>query len=75
MKYRIRIITFANGRKEYQAQVKPPYHIWWQNLASDGSMHDCELPCDSRGSALHRIDEHFNGNCSVQSIAIEYINK
>lgn len=38
MKYRIKIITFANGRKEYIAQKKRGFI--WLNLGYDGDIYN-----------------------------------
>lgn len=75
MKYRIKIITYKNDRKEYVAQVKKLL-FGWSTIASDGKdSFNYEGKCDSRREALRRIDLHFEGNCSEHSIEFEYITK
>lgn len=75
MKYRIKIITYKNGRKEYIAQFKTK--IGWSDLDSDGRvlyLGSC-YPQEKREWSLERIDKHFYGNTKKQSIEFEYINK
>jgi hypothetical protein len=74
MKYRIKIITFKNGRKLFYAQVKPRFI--WLGLDYDGAA-DCAFSgeCETRECALNRIDKHFEGNAKIQKIEFEYINK
>lgn len=74
MRYRIKVTTFKNGRKEYVAQVKKMFG--WVNLNYDGeaTIHISGV-CDERERALQRIDKHFEGNTSVQKIEFEYVNK
>ena len=74
MRYRIKVTTFQNGRKEYVAQVKKMFG--WVNLNYDGeaTIHTSGV-CDERERALQRIDKHFEGNTSVQKIEFEYVNK
>ena len=74
MRYRIKIKTFKNGRKEFTAQVK--MRIGWGVLDYDGRaglLYESEL--DSREKALQRIDKHYEGNGKKQSIEFEYIDK
>lgn len=73
MKYRIKVTTFQNGRKEYVAQVKKMFG--WVNLNYDGEATNTSGICDERERALQRIDKHFEGNASVQKIEFEYVNK
>lgn len=74
MRYRIKVTTFQNGRKEYVAQVKTMFS--WRNLNYDG---DATIytsgVCEERERALQRIDKHFEGNTSVQKIEFEYVKK
>ena len=74
MRYRIKVTTFQNGRKEYVAQVKKMFG--WVNLNYDGeaTIYTSGV-CDERERALRRIDKHFEGNTSVQKIEFEYVNK
>ncbi len=74
MKYRIKTVTYQNGRKAYFAQ----YKTWlrWVGIAYDGKAHivyDGEY--DTREKALSKIDLHYNGNTKEQSIVFEYIKK
>ena len=73
MKYRIKIITYKSGRKEYLAQIKK--FFTWFNLDNGGSIYTIKIVFDSRGEALKAIDSHFEGNNTKQSIEFEYINK
>ena len=74
MRYRIKITTFRNGRKEYVAQLKT--FFGWKTLNYDGEASlTYEGICDERENALKRIDKHFEGNTSVQKIEFEHINK
>jgi hypothetical protein len=72
MKYKIKITTYLNGRKIYHAY----FRAWWgwTGLDSQGGI-GYATECDSREQALKRIDQHFNGNTTVQNIQFEYINK
>ena len=74
MKYRIKVTTFKNGRKEYVAQVKKMFG--WVNLNYNGeaTIHTSGI-CDERERALIRIDKHFKCNTSVQKIEFQYVNK
>ena len=73
MRYRIKVVTFKNGRKEYFPQVKKRF-IWWY-LDYSGDTTFVNLSYDSREKALQVIDKNFEGNTSVQKIEIEYIQK
>lgn len=73
MRYRIKIITFKNGRKEYVPQVRRRFI--WMGLDYDGFVSIIDLPCDTREDALKRIDKNFEGNTKVQKIEFEYIQK
>lgn len=73
MRYRIKIVTFKNGRKEYYAQVKKGL-IWWY-LDFEGGITLVDLAWDERQIALEKIDKNFGGNTSVQKIEIEYIQR
>lgn len=72
MKYRIKIITYKNGRKEYFAQAKCGW--FWKNINSSGLM-GYSVSQDDREESLTRIDLHYSGNCKKQTIEFEYINK
>jgi len=74
MRYRIKVTTFKNGRKEYVAQVKKIFG--WVNLNYDGeaTIHTSGV-FNEREIVLEIIDKHFQGNTSVQKIEFEYIKK
>jgi len=73
-KYRIKVTTFKNERKEYVAQVRKTFG--WDNLSSDGEASSFVFGiCETRERALQRIDKHFEGNTSVQKIEFEYYNR
>lgn len=72
MKYRIKIITRRNGRKEYWAQVKRLG--FWVSIDHEGNVY--YLPTNyepSREMALKRIDLHYLGY--KKSVSFEHINK
>jgi len=74
--YRIKIITYASGRKTYVAQFKTK--LCWFSISYDGSLE--YIPpsyneVDSRNQALERIDRHYAGNTKKQTIQFEYIYK
>jgi hypothetical protein len=72
MKYRIKIIIYKTGRKEYYAQKK--YFFGWIGLYQDGE----EMGggwCNDRNDALKRIDLNYSGNSKKQIVEFEYINK
>lgn len=78
MKYRIKIITFKNGRKLFLPYVKTK--IGWLPLNSDGKIDLAEaIPgiggFKSRERVLDIIDKHFEGNNTIQSIDFEFITK
>lgn len=74
MKYRIKITTYKNGRKDYRPQVKMP--IGWAGIGYEGdSSYVYDAECSSREKAMERIDKHFDGNKKKQTIEFEYIDK
>ena len=75
MKYRIKIITYASGRKTYSAQFKTI--IGWKPLEYDGSVDFIggAYEQDSREQSLKWIDKHFRGYTKKQTIEFEYITK
>jgi len=74
MKYRIKIITYANGRKAYFAQVRRRFR--WDGIMIDGDTgFAMDFERDSREKALACIDNHYVGNQRKQLIEFEYINK
>ena len=74
MKYRIKITTYKNGRKDYKPQVKTS--VGWAGIASDGEhSYYYDHECNTREKALERIDLHFDGNKKKQTIEFEYIEK
>ena len=77
MKYRIKIITYVNGRKIYIPQVKTGF-MSWKYIDGDGyeyTYFSCD--CKSRENALNIIDNHYNlkQRNTVKSIEIEYMTK
>lgn len=80
MKYRIKIITYQNGRKTYSPYVKSKSFFGmtvWLPLNHKGEP-DAVVGAwqmGSREDAFNAIDKHFCGNTKVQSIEFEYINK
>jgi len=74
-KYRIKIVTYKNGRKGYFAQIKG--NLWgWNGLTYDGEVSTgFSYESNTREKALDRIDKHYEGNTDVQTIEFEYINK
>lgn len=72
MKYKIKITTYVNGRKEYKAYVK----IWfWSGLDYEGRTDFVGNTFYNREDALRAIDLNYEGNDRVQRIEFEYINK
>jgi hypothetical protein len=74
MTYRIKITTFANGRKEYVVQVKK--YLLWFYVCSDGE--ESLLPssaCESREKAIRRIDLNYESNSRIKKKEFEYVNK
>lgn len=74
MKYRIKITTFQNGRKEFRPYVK----VWglWFGIDWEGKQDLIySAKCDSRIEALSKIDKHYEGNCKKQTIDFEYISR
>ena len=73
MRYRIKITTYANGRKSYVAQKKVLFG--WTGIGYDGdTSYPYTTELDSRESALSRIDKNYNGNPKKQSIEFEYLS-
>lgn len=73
MKYRIKIITFKNGRQLFYPQFKSKF--WWTGLSYDGETGGYIGECETRERALARIDKHFKGNTTKQTIEFEYISR
>lgn len=72
MRYRIKITTFKNGRKQYVPQVK--VLIGWMQVGFDGDQsYAFDAEYDTREKALEKIDRHYNGNAKTQKIEFEYI--
>jgi hypothetical protein len=72
MKYRIKIITFKNGRKEYYPQFKV-FGLWAGIWYNGKAQWICDDECQTREEALLRIDKHFAGNTKRQTIEFEYV--
>ena len=73
MKYRIKIITYKSGKKEFIPQVKKGF--LWLGLYIDGETTIMEVSKSTREDALKAIDAHYSGNFKIRTIEIEYINK
>ena len=74
MKYRIKIITYQNDRKEYIPPVK--MLVGWAGIGYSGdASYAYDAECSTREKALKRIDLHFDGNKQKQVIEFEYITK
>lgn len=73
MRYRIKIYTYQNGRKEFEPQVKKRWS--WKTIIYDGSERDYPFSQNTREQALNCIDLHYSGNTKLQTIEFEYINK
>lgn len=73
-KYRIKIVTYANGRKDYTPQLKG-FIIWWWGIDICGKKSEFYNSFHSREDALFCIDKHYEGNYTKQTIEFEYINK
>lgn len=75
MRYRIKIVTYSTGRKEYIASVKR--WLFWMDILACGetTLIGGVFPQSSREESLERIDNHYSGNSKVQTIEFEYINK
>jgi hypothetical protein len=64
MKYRIKIVTFKNGRQLFYPQVKSTFN--WIGLSWEGE-------CLTRESALDKIYKHLEGK--KHKIEFEYITR
>lgn len=71
-KYRIKTITFKNGRQEFVAQFKG---VRWKYLSHVGEEVCYSCPSDTREDALNRIELHYAGNNEKESTDVEYIEK
>lgn len=72
-KYRIKIYTFQNGRKEYCPQVKKGF--FYYGILYNGEATIENYSYNNRDRALEIIDLHLAGNKKVINIEFEYINK
>lgn len=72
MKYKIKVITWGDGRKTYYAYVKKMFI--WLGLGYDGS-EGYASERERRDDVLEFIDKHFAGHHKVQKIEFEYIDK
>lgn len=74
MRYRIKIITYENGRKGYIPQKKALFG--WIGVGYDGdvSIYYNFVELNSREMALLRIDKNSQGNTKKQSIEFEYVS-
>ena len=65
MKYKIKITTYNDGEKRYEAYVRK-YFFFWEDLTPESLFH-------SREAALAEIDKDYGDR--GKSIEFEYINK
>jgi len=78
MKYRIKIITYVDGRKIYIPYVKNGFMSGWKYIDKHGVEYTyVSYDCKSRESAMEIIDTHYNltQRSKIKSIEIEYITK
>jgi len=84
MKYRIKIITFRNGKQEFEPQAGENSMLPWKETTWNGvnykgevlsGFYDYAPKCDTRKDALRAIDRHYDGNTDAHTIEFEYINK
>jgi len=75
MRYRIKIRTYKNGRKTYEAQYKTI--IGWLTLGFKGNanIYNKGFNTENKEWVLEAIDLHYQGNSKLQIIEIEYITK
>lgn len=85
MKYRIKITTYANGKKDYSAYVYERGIFWGEwvlfTYRALSQIEDYKYfisLSDKLGSmeiAIEVIESHYNKNCPATKIEFEYINK
>lgn len=75
MKYRIKIVTYESGEKEYYPQVKKWFR--WRKLDHLGDIDytNDSNPHDSREKALRSINRHYADNPKVSAIEFDHIRK
>lgn len=72
MKYRIKIITFLNGRQEFFAQHRKLFY--WTDLGCEGA--EGYASSERRiEDAIERINLHFLGNKKIIKTEFKYIIK
>lgn len=71
MKYRVKIITFKNGRKEYVPQVKKLF--FWLNInrMGEATIYSHGV-CDDKLQAFKSIENHAHGNTTILTFDLEY---
>lgn len=73
MKYRIKKITYSNGRVDYQPQVKKRF--FWSTIGKDGfDSFLINTKFIFRDSALDYINTHININIKIEKVDFEYID-
>jgi hypothetical protein len=73
MKYRIKIVTYKNGRKTFTPQQK--VGLRWLGIDHDGKRNGWCVNMSTREYAIRAIDLNFAGNNQKQTIEFEYITK
>lgn len=74
MKYKIEKATYKNGDIRFRVFVR--YFLYWQIIDySGGELGLYRTYFDTREDALEALDLHFNKNCKVDKMEIEYIIK
>jgi len=75
MKYKIKITTYTNGRKEFNCYVKKKgFFQGWKGLDVNGkASYSWSFTSHTRKYALEIIDRHIEGNCEVKDIRFEYL--
>jgi hypothetical protein len=72
-RYRIKILTFKNGRTVYLPQCRERFQ--WLGIYVNGkTMFGHQFEMETRERALERIDLHYAGNTVEKTIEFEYIN-
>jgi len=87
MRYRIKVITYQNGRKSFTPEIeldKKEWWFWgskvWAGLDYKGKVEEyyfgsAGYKMEKRSYALDAIDLNFEGNTDIQTIEFEYIIK
>jgi len=74
MKYRIKIITYGDGRTEYLPQFKS--FFGWSSLTElyldEDELSYSDVSCSNLESALEKIEEHRKEALRCKEIKVEY---